>query len=222
MWMTDEGRVIRYCGYPEVVSVEPGSPAQRAGITAGDTVLAYNGKDLMSGTVQLDKLLVPGQKLSVRVRRSGRAHERRVTIGQRPASVALAPSMPGRVFTIVTPPPARPAPPARPLRLPSAIVYTPGVGSGQAAMAGAQLLAMDDELRESLDLDRGLLVVRVAPGSPAAEAGLRAGDVIRAANKESLVSPATLYRIIQAAAGERSVQLELQRDRKKKEILLRW
>ena len=223
MWMTEEGRVIRYCGYPEVVTVEPGSPAQKAGIVAGDTVVAYNGRYLTSGPVQLDKLLVPGSKLSVRVRQHGKSHERRVTIGERPVSVALAPNVSGRVFINVAPtPPNSPQPAARPLRLPSAIVYSPGVGIGQAAMAGAQLIAMDEELSESLGRDRGLLVVKVAPGSPAAEAGLRAGDVIRSANKENLVSTATLYRIIQAAAAERSVQLELQRDRKKKELLLRW
>jgi hypothetical protein len=60
-WVTPDGQAtIRYCAYPEVVSVEPASPARRAGIVAGDTVLAYNGRDVTKTSVALDTLLVPG------------------------------------------------------------------------------------------------------------------------------------------------------------------
>jgi membrane-associated protease RseP (regulator of RpoE activity) len=216
-WISAEGQVIRYCVYPEVVAVEPGSPAQKAGIVAGDTVLAYNGRDVTSGDVLLDKLLVPGARLEVRLRQDGRTRERTVTIGRRPAE---APMEPGAEFAITTPSLPSLAPWA--VRPPSAIVYSYGVGGGSGVIAGAQVIAMEEELRESLDLEHGLLVLKVARGTMASEAGLRAGDVIQAANGQRVSSVAALYRVIRDASAERSVQLELRRDRKKKEIALRW
>jgi S1-C subfamily serine protease len=96
------------------------------------------------------------------------------------------------------------------------------MGGGPGVIAGAQVIAMEDELRESLDLDRGLLVLRIAPGSPAAEAGLRAGDVIQGANGQRVSSLAALARVLQVASSEKAVRLELRRNKKKKEIALRW
>jgi membrane-associated protease RseP (regulator of RpoE activity) len=216
-WLSNEGLVIRYCAYPEVVSVEPGSPAQKAGIMAGDTVLAYNGRDLTEGDVLLDRLLVPGSRLGVRVRQDGHTRTRNVTIVQRPAA---APPEPGADFTIRMTP--RPNSSPRPVRPPSTIVYSYGMGGGPGVIAGAQVIAMEDELRESLDLDRGLLVLKIAPGSPAAEAGLRAGDVIQGANGQRVSSLAALARVLQVASSEKAVRLELRRNKKKKEIALRW
>ncbi|MDF1505224.1 PDZ domain-containing protein, partial [Roseisolibacter sp. H3M3-2] len=83
--VTAEGRVVRYCSYPVVVSVEPGSPAEKGGLTSGDTIVAYAGRDLLkSGEIALDRLFVPGQRLRVTVRRDGRTVEKPITIEQRP------------------------------------------------------------------------------------------------------------------------------------------
>jgi C-terminal processing protease CtpA/Prc len=55
----------------------------------------------------------------------------------------------------------------------------------------------------------------------ASESGLKSGDVIVKAQKESLGNPGELIRIIRESA-ERSVRLEIVRKRKPQTITLRW
>jgi serine protease Do len=107
---------------------------------------------------------------------------------------------------------------------------------GPAVIAGAQLVPMDDELREALGVrpGAGVLVVRVPEGSPAADAGLRSGDVIRAANGRAVASVGALQRTLlvaqeqgmaaHAAAGDdaRAVRLEIVRKGKARTVTLRW
>lgn len=79
-----EGLRISYNSYPVIEAIEPGSPAERAGIQVGDTLLAFNGHDFVRRGVPMTRLLRPGQKLQVRLRR-GRPRTARVTVGERPA-----------------------------------------------------------------------------------------------------------------------------------------
>jgi hypothetical protein len=238
-WVNHEGQAgIRYCAYPEIVSVEPSSPARRAGIVAGDTVLAYNGRDVTKTDFVLDTLLVPGARVRMSVRREGRTEDRLVTIARRPG-MALVPS------TSTPRPPTPPAAPGAssamgrpsspsaealreaygatvPQRMPLPIVTSFNIGRDMGVIAGAQVVTIDDELRESLKLDRGLLVLKVPRGSPAYDSGLRAGDVIQTANGQALTSPAGLARAMQSSMHERTMRLEIKREKKKKAVALRW
>lgn len=255
---TSEGRVMRYCDYPVVVSVEPASPAERAGLGAGDTIVAYNGQDLVrTREIALDRMLVPGDTLRVSVRRGGRLEVRPVIVGHmREVTFVRPPSAQGSWVLL---PPAPPAPETMRLRTgPGTLVrtpraprppdapMTPGVSpappampamppvssldlnfgmSAQLMVAGAQVVAMDDDLRDAMRAGDGLLVLRVLPGSPAAEAGLRAGDVIRTADGRTMTSPAVLYRTLLTSArgdGERGVPLEVERKGKRRAVGLRW
>lgn len=109
-----DGWQISYNSYPVVEAVEPGSPAERAGIQVGDTLLAFNGHDFVRRGVPMTRLLRPGEKLQVRLRR-GRTRTVRVTVGERPA----------RAFSYRM---AVPAPGARPPR--------PGVTEFERSAAG--------------------------------------------------------------------------------------
>src|SRR4051812_37286140 len=51
--------VVRYLSYPRIVSVDPSSPAQIAGIIPNDTLLAYDGRDVRENDINLNKLLKP-------------------------------------------------------------------------------------------------------------------------------------------------------------------
>ena len=64
-------------------------------------------------------------------------------------------------------------------------------------------------MRESVGLPRvtGLLVRAVEDGSPAAEAGIRAGDVLVSAGGRELRSSSSLYAAIEDAAHELVVDL---------------
>lgn len=317
---TPEGRVVRYCAYPVVVSVEPASPAERAGLDAGDTLLAYGTRDLVrDGAVALDHLLVPGTALRVRLRRGGRTVTRTITVGQRPAlqtwayglrpTGPAAPLAPRAPFAPGPPPAVRVAVGPRATRVDGTAatlvrvdpftadvawpagepddrddrgartlarlraeqqlvgrqalalqglarqmrvqVLTPdGVplaagwtSGGSTALAGAQLVALDDDLREVLvgsgsagagpmahEPTRGVFVLKVLPGTPAAEAGLRAGDVVTAAGGRPVETPAALQRVLAgralagrpASAERREVALRVTRAGVVREATLRW
>lgn len=71
---------------------------------------------------------------------------------------------------------------------------------GARALAGAQLTTLNPDLGEYFETDRGVLVTSVADGTPAADAGLEAGDVIIAVNGAEVDDVRDVRR--QAAAAE--------------------
>ena len=75
-------------------------------------------------------------------------------------------------------------------------------GTGVAVLAGAQFSTIDQEFASTLDLDAGVLVLRVPPGTPAAESGLRAGEVVVRANGLRVRDVATLRRVLADATGD--------------------
>src|SRR5437016_5208345 len=77
-------RLIRFLEYPRISMVEPSSPAERAGIQEGDTLVALNGSDVRNRQLSLTKLLVPEQRIVVRVRRDGGAKDFRVKVDTSP------------------------------------------------------------------------------------------------------------------------------------------
>jgi serine protease Do len=81
---------------------------------------------------------------------------------------------------------------------------------------GLALAPLDDRTREQLGLDDhvdGAVISRVAPSSPAAERGLRRGDVIVSVDQQNVSSPRDVSKAISAAKqdGEDSVLLLLRR-----------
>ncbi|MEA2705632.1 MAG: Peptidase family, partial [Gemmatimonadaceae bacterium] len=56
--------------YPVISSVEPGSPAAKAGVLAGDVILTFNSHDMRGSTFQLGNWLKSGAPFELRVRRN--------------------------------------------------------------------------------------------------------------------------------------------------------
>jgi serine protease Do len=73
-----------------VAGVERTSPAGRAGIRQGDTILAVNGEHIESsrGLIRTIAAVVPGKDVSLSIRRQGREMDISVTIGRRPSEGA--------------------------------------------------------------------------------------------------------------------------------------
>lgn len=223
---------VRYLEYPEVVSVEPSSPAQTAGVTRGDVLLAFDGRDLRTNDVNMTELLEPSRRVAVTLRRNGEPHVYALTVAESPEYVSsrrrrergLPPEpmrapRPTRVTVSVrTPdvPPDVPAPPA-----PMAWTPAPAFGFGDG-IAGARLAAVNPDLGRTLHVSNGLLVLEVASGTPAYASGLRGGDVVVRAAGARLTSVGQLRRVIQAADDERRVELDIVRDRHARKISLRW
>jgi S1-C subfamily serine protease len=69
-----------------------------------------------------------------------------------------------------------------------------------------------DTLRDRIGVRRALRVVEVAPGSPAARAGLRAGDLLLSAGGRPTVDAQSLQRLLVSAAIGRPLQLTVLRN----------
>jgi putative serine protease PepD len=75
-------------GGAQINSVQPGSPADTAGIQPGDVVTAINGKSISSTEQFIETVdtYAPGQKLKMTVNRNGATKSFQLTLGTRPNS----------------------------------------------------------------------------------------------------------------------------------------
>ena len=111
---------------------------------------------------------------------------------------------------------------ARPLRLAAPQVQQGVVATGNAqhARLGVTIQGPTQTLAQSFGLDKpdGALAASVAPGSAAAAAGLKPGDVVTEVNGEPIIRSGSLSsRIGMATPGEK-VKLTVWRDKKPIEI----
>ena len=230
--------VVRYLSYPRIVSVDPSSPAQAAGIIPNDTLVAYDGMDVRENDIYLNRLLRPNTRISVRLRRDGRFREVPVVVAEAPSrivqrrgdevrdersiAIAVSPEAPG------LPRMPMPAPMARggarlaptPAMAPQTMVFSFTAGG----VAGAQLVTITEGLGKRLGVSNGVLVTRVPVGTPASESGLEDGDVIVRAAGQLVREVLDVRRAVGAASenGQHSVDLELLRDSKTVRASLRW
>ncbi len=87
---------------------------------------------------------------------------------------------------------------------------------GRRSLAGAELAPMNEGLARYFRVDEGVLVIQVGPETPAARAGLEAGDVIVQAGGEAVESVADLRRAISRAEG--SLQVEVMREGRRRTL----
>lgn len=230
--MIDEHGNPFFSGYPIVTSVEPESPAAKAGVRAGDILVTFNDHDMKGSAMALRDWLQPGSSFVVRLRRNGVGKQVRGIIGKRPSGFgnkvtliwttdgsetmsamerggAMAP-MPVRVRTPL------------PSKLPPVLAPSFTFGGGVYPFAGAEFIALNPDLSDALEVGReGVFVTRVLPGSPAQIAGLRGGDVVLTADSIHLDNPIALVRAIRES-DDRSIRLGIVRKRKAQTILLKW
>jgi S1-C subfamily serine protease len=223
-----------------VESVTPGSPADKAGIVRGDVLISIGGVDARK-PIALGTLLKPGRKVPVRLQRGHSTKDITVLVEKRPAEFGsdcatleqwIAPSREAPVIMFRTPSPGSAPravrapdsgmPPDAPMPPPAgafSFAFTPMAMT--TSIAGAMLKALDDDWRASTGVDNGVLVISVAQGSPAKEAGLRGSDVIISADDQAVGSPRALSRIISNAKAN-AVKLQVIRAGKPLALTLRW
>lgn len=203
-------------GYPVVASVDPGSPAQAAGLVAGDTILAYNDVDASADPLGVRPFLVAGRELVVKVRRNG-VRRLTLTVARRTASNAYREGV-----TVSTTSgaslPLMYGLPAGPI----AIAAPVASGRDAAPFAGAYLARLNAGLASALNVrNSGVLVVDVGSGSAAARAGLESGDVITRADSIAVQSPLEITTALRLASA-RSMTLDVARRGKTQKITIRW
>lgn len=250
-----------------------GSPAERAGIEVGDTVVQWNGRADVARAL-LENPLRPGETVRLRVRRAGeRDRELTVRVGERPREfVEMRRGRDDEVIVI------RPGAVLEALRLNSdslrirldslavhadslhrrlRVMLRDSLGPrlremereipdvhirmrrgvegepgrmeplrldfdlGARAVAGAEFTRINEGLSDYFGVERGVVVLRVAPSTPAARAGLQAGDVIVEANGSAVDDVRSLRRAV-SRARERTVELEVIRKGKRRSLSMRW
>ena len=223
---SDRNGAMIFTDYPVIESIEPGSPAERAGLQAGDRIISLDAQDLRKNPMP-PSMLEPGRRIVFRYRRNDVPRSSTIVVAVRPGGMRER-----TAFTFIQPLPPGPlrtapdAPPAS-RRIGMDVPLLPGTPppygfSPSIGVAGAVVTELNDDLRELLELRRnGVFVVNVALGTPASESGLRSGDVIIIANNGAVRTPLELLTILRAD-DDNSVRLEIIRKKKQQLITLGW
>jgi S1-C subfamily serine protease len=219
--------VFVFPDYPVIESIEPNSPAQRAGLEAGDTILAMNAQDMRKAPLPMAEWIQPDKKVLFRYKRNGVVRETTVRVARRaqdrpPPDVVISIYGPNGTGERVAPTPRRDrAVTERDLR---AGVPVPLLSPTWDVLPvfGARLTAMKEGLRALAGTNsrNGLFVVTVSAGSPASQSGLREGDVILRAARMQLGDPADLMKLVSEANGQ--LQLQIYRNKKPQTVVLKW
>ena len=142
------------------------SPAKRAKLERGDVIVEFDGRAVENPT-QFRNLVAQtpiGKKVRVKFLRGGKERDLEVTIAEQPKTMAQSES--------------------------------PGDEGGEArsagAFAGMDVRELTPELARRFNLSRdglsGVIVTRIAEGSPAGEAGLQVGDLITEINRKHIAN----------------------------------
>jgi serine protease Do len=175
-----------------VEEVNEDTPAARAGFQVEDVVIRYNGKAVRDD-IQFRDLVArtaPGTKVDVVVMRNGREQTLTATVGEVPTEVA------------------GPAAPANPTRVEEK-------QEGRLGIAVEPITADNAKELGIRNVGTGVVITRVEPGSPAAEEGLRPGDVIVRANGRDVRSADDLKNAVAGLKAGDTSRLVVQRGKTK-------
>jgi serine protease Do len=141
-----------------VSDVVPNGPADKAGLKDGDVVLNFDGKPVTdSRWLQLQVAETkPGSKVPVEVLRDGSKKTLDVTVKELPGTQNLA-------------------------------AANSSNDNDTGTLNGVAVADLDQQAHEQYNVPKnvkGAVVTQVDPGSPAAEAGLKSGDVIQEINRK--------------------------------------
>lgn len=228
-----DGRLV-FLDYPVIESVTPNSPAERAGLSAGDTILAMNSQDLRRTPLPIASMIQPGRKIIFRYRRNDIVREATVIVAPRPqgSSATLVVTVTGsgtpeqavgmRVQRVQTDRREKALSEIVARQTAPLPILPPALGFNRSIpILGAELTALNDGLRALVGLNTpGIFVVNVATGSPAGESGMREGDVILRAARLRVADPGDLIKLLSEARG--SLRLEIVRMKKPETVTLRW
>ena len=198
----------------EITSVRSGSPAEKAGLRRGDYVLTYRN-ERVEGQEQFARLVreTPvGRVVELGTVRDGRRSALSVEIGQRETRIETRRVMEaaeegmdriGRELSGLT------------FRLGDSMPRVRIASSNRRL--GVELEDIEGQLAEYFGVERGVLVTQVREGSPADEAGLRAGDVIVGIDGRESRRSRDIDRLLEDGSRE-PVSIEIVRDRSKVDL----
>lgn len=178
----------------EITRVGAGSPADQAGLKAGDVVLQYNGVRV-EGIEHFSRMVreTPvGRDVKLEIFRNGAAQTVTAKIGQHPV------------------PQGFPFPDGFGFPLPDG----PRIFQGwRSPVLGVEAESLDGQLAQYFGVTQGVLVRSVMKGSAAEKAGIKAGDVLIRLDDGKVTSPADISGRLRSLGGK-SVPVTLMRDHK--------
>jgi serine protease Do len=169
-----------------VAEVLKDGPAAHGGVLAGDVITRFNDREIDSART-LSRVVAdaaPSKAAKVTVWRDGKSRELNVKLGEAAKSEQVAEAR------------------------------APASGPQATAGLGLTLRPLTDEDRAQLSVPsdvNGALVIAVAPDSPAADKGVRPGDVITRVNQQNVKNPAEALTALNAAKKSDSRALLLVR-----------
>ncbi len=164
-----------------ITQVIPGSPADAAGLEAGDIVLEFDGKNIprMRELPKVVALTERGKVVDVVVWRNQKKTTIRVSVGGNTESNEARASEPRG--------------------------HSDAEDNAELSMLGLNLGVLDDVSRKQYRISEdseGALIVGVEPGSPAAERGMVRGELITRIGNEYVESPDDVSQGIRRAINE--------------------
>lgn len=193
-----------------VSRVVPGSPAEAAGLQAGDVVLSFGGVDVVD-SAQLRWLTASagvGEEADIEVLRAGERRSLRATLTSQETGFALMDAQGPDAEPGVVPNGQAGLDSSERSEVPEAPRVEEAEG-GQSEEGSALRfgITVDDRGAEGI----GVVVRSVAPASLARLAGLREGDLLTHINGELVDSPATFTNLVAAVPRGELLQLRVQR-----------
>jgi S1-C subfamily serine protease len=191
----------------EVQEVVADSPAEAAGIEAGDVITAVNGEAVTDAQSVVDAIaaLEADTEVTITVERDGESQDLTATLEAGSAEMFFPglgelgelPGFPGNGG-------------------PGGRLIIPGMGGLQMApmILGVEGAILNETTAREFNVEQqdGFYVSRVLTDSPAADAGLQAGDVITSINGTAVNEDLNLRDLLQSMSDSDTVSLEVQRD----------
>ena len=189
-----------------ITYVDQDGPACHAGLMENDVVVAYEGSKV-DGPEQLQGLIhaTPAQKtVTLTIMRNGQRKDMKVTLGSWNVMSHAVPAI-----ALGSPPPPHVAPD---LEIPSFTVIS--------ARHGLVVESLSPQLSDFFGTQRGMgvLVRSVERGSPAAAAGIKAGDIILKVNNDPVHDMADWQRGMRAESPK--IPLTVWRDKHEQAIVM--
>lgn len=188
-----------------VEDVREGGPAARAGLGSGDIVVEFDG-ERVRGVRHFSRLVLetpPGRPVPTGIVRDGA----RQTIEVTPEATRLSMILPEIGREIERSMRALP----RDFDFDFDFDFPPRT---PRARLGITLTPLSDQLASYFGVREGVLVSAVESGSPAAQAGIRAGDVITTINGRTIDEPADVTASIRGTGPGSTLEIRLVRERK--------
>ena len=165
-----------------VSSVQPGSPAESAGIKRGDVILAINDQAVVDSNALRNQVAstAPGSNVTLTLLRDGRETKVQIKLAELPA------------------------------RAPEGGAEGTGPGGQNSGRFGLTLEPLTPDMATRLGLDaseQGLVVIRIDPSGTAAEAGIRQGDVVQEVNRQPVRTLAEFNAAVQRSGARPALVL---------------